>query len=783
MASSSASGSLGPPTIAALVLALAGTVVLAGAAGAYHLSAGVSDTAATGPEETPTDPSVDRETYERGLARDCYEPAEDGLARAAEADGFCGRLVYHPGTVFEQASPPDQDLVTAEIGGFDVVYANYVGTYGVGTCSPWCFPGGESLYRAGHDAGAQLGLTPTGEEAYRDDQGWQTYGGDLAHPNAARIAQASTGAWAANGWAQPMPDQSFVGFVEDTEGDPIDEVRLAALASDHESLPSRAVPAVCGFTPDADLADSGPSQACEVTLHWRGTGSQDAACRSPTYTCGALTPAWHGQVACWPVHGCQGTALGEPAEPSLDLGPSSSAADYDVWHWVLAPAPSACGGAQEPGFATSPDADLPYLAHDLDVYSPATTAAGIDRGQPLAEAAQTAVGHRLGQAPSPPEPAREPEPAAAELVAKDDRVEPNAPGDSSQSTIDVDRDPLANECTLVREDAEQAASVDPWVDLIDAQVYRNLWLDSILGVDPWLEGLDRASYQQAPVAGAFGDANDAYLQDEDHQDASNRPGPWMYSAGGQVGVFTDLDDDGRYDQAANGRLFEAIGDVGAYPLFWDMRVTEDGAIDGDAGCTLAGERLTQAMAEAGYGPRTGLITAVHKTEPTVLYDWRTSQAFPQLEAGQTYVLLSQALAAQREDPTVRQAIAATLDKLPAEVALDDDRVVFPGEWTTPASDFYEQCGYPTGGFHTSWSFTHEARALAGDTIVTAYVLDNAAADGVLGGDGLVPAFTPQGEAYAFEHGLSQWFDVDPIDGDPDRNTETCSAPPHEGDRC
>jgi hypothetical protein len=258
----------------------------------------------------------------------------------------------------------------------------------------------------------------------------------------------------------------------------------------------------------------------------------------------------------------------------------------------------------------------------------------------------------------------------------------------------------------------------------------------------------------------------------------------MYSAGGKVGVFTDKDDDGRYDQAPNRRLFAGVDETGAYPLFWDARV-EDGTIDTDAGCRIGNEgaRLSAAMAQAGYGPQTGLLMVVYKAQPTVLYEWRTSQAFAEPIAGQAYVLLSSSLHAQRDDRVVQDAIRTALDQVPADLAPDDPRVVYPGDRIAPASDFYEQCGYPTGGYHTSWSFTHAAHGTEGATIVTGYLLDNQAGDGQLGAEGPLVAFEPHGEPYSFPQGRHLWLDVDPLDGDPDRNADTCSAPSHPGEAC
>jgi hypothetical protein len=46
---------------------------------------------------------------------------------------------------------------------------------------------------------------------------------------------------------------------------------------------------------------------------------------------------------------------------------------------MVAPHPSDCGGLQEPGFTfeTSRGFDGPYLAHDLDVYTPASSLADV----------------------------------------------------------------------------------------------------------------------------------------------------------------------------------------------------------------------------------------------------------------------------------------------------------------------------------------------------------------------------------------------------------------------
>jgi hypothetical protein len=87
----------------------------------------------------------------------------------------------------------------------------------------------------------------------------------------------------------------------------------------------------------------------------------------------------------------------------------------------------------------------------------------------------------------------------------------------------------------------------------------------------------------------------------------------------------------------------------------------------------------------------------------------------------------------------------------------------------------------SGGFDTQVSFLHQCETgCEGDTIVTGYVAELTDAQNRIGAstDGGIPFFQPGGETYSFPSSQLAWVDVDPFDGDPDRNDDRSDRPSH-----
>jgi hypothetical protein len=802
----------------AVVVAIAMlTVGFAPMAAGNHLSVGNQDAVGMSPDEEPGDASVSEDRYQTGITDtgECHDSdgddlsetgpqeAADSAVEGAESDAFCGRLDYNPGTSKPQKSPRDQTL-NGDIGTWDVVYASYVGNYGLSTCSPWCQPGAITAYRTTHDVLADQGLADDGETAdNRDDGGWQEYALNTLYPNALIVGQQMTNAWDMNGWAHSVHDQQFIGFLEDTDQQVIDDDRLEneIFPQHEEDLPDGSDAVVCGFTPDYEVSISATQAGfCEVLFRWGepnddGPGPASAAenginsddysdpCESPAYVCGASESAWYAQLVCKsaPVTGsgtgCAGGwwfgGPGSAVNPALGEQPAWSDNDYDVWHWVVAPAPSDCSGDQEPGFQTTPGpgSEYPFLAHDLDVYSPAATAAGQTGTENVEDYARSSASKTL------PGVETDQVPPAEELlpgqVQKADRVEPNAPGDTSQQKLANDewteRTLGENECDELRDSSEEFA--DPWRDVVDNQVH-----------------LDAAG---EPTGGAF----DLYLNEDPTQDASNRPGYAQYFPSGKVGVFADKNDDGDYDQAAYDDKLQSVNQVGAYPMVYDVELDEETLQEtGDAeaamfgGCTpgFSDFNWTTQAREAGYGPRTGLMQVLYLNEPTYLYNWKTSEAFPFPGGDNAFVFMTDGLEELLNHGTDdHQAfVQQKIDEALAHVPADDPNVVLAHELTdNEFKDFYDQCSYGTGGFVNAWGFAHTCGSepggelCAGDTVVTQYTYENQA--GVLGGS-QIPVLDADGDGSGetFPSGVNDWVDVDPLDGDASRNNDDCNRPQH-----
>lgn len=811
--------------VLALGLVLAGLGLLALAtpeASALHLSVGASDAIGVAPTEEPGDPSVEPAWYDVGTRdpEECYQPDPNAPTRtrteteaALSKEGFCGKLVYEPGTIFQRLSPEDQHLPGDEVGLFDGMVVTYVGNHQFQTCIPWCYPpGGQHAYESLHTVGAELGWTDGGERAFQRDGGWQEYAVNLALPNPVSLVDDNVGTHPMNGWIFPVWDQTMVAFLEDRGGNPIDERELQALVAElvaRGELPPASVPRVCGFTPDADVRPmNAPTSFCEVEFRWvdeEQTAEPDASasgpCRSATYLCGAFHPHWQAEVTCAFVLANCGSPATEAEEldafvwenedgddniqrdeEGSDRGrtrnsdPPASADStlaYVRWHFVVAAAPTACNGLVDPGFALDPGltgTSRVYLAHDLDVYTPL---AHLATGPPEASSftnlrdwGQAHVHGLTGQGRDRwPDPGRSggttdlPIEETRRHAAKDRLAEPNAANDTSQSHVRIDR---GNACTRVADTPETEATQDPWVDIVDARVLKT------------------------------GQGTGAYGNDRADQDAGNRPGPGWFTTRGMVGVFTDPDDDGAYEQAPPSGVFSEIFDVGAYPMFWDMHLAPDGTLAPARGCELDDRSLTEMMSEAGYGQRTGLIQLVllhegsdwfYRDDPTWLeheniigIDGDASSTAPN-----AYLFMSQGLWQLHERGSLDGLVDDLRDLLPG----DEHDLVASTEMLAPPeggrSDFYGQCGEGSGGFTSHWDFTHhcleaEFADCSGDTVLTAYVYENEDPDNVIGGAGGIPAFRPTGWR-AFD-GLTGgvWIDVDPLDNDPDRNTEG-GAPP------
>lgn len=365
-------------TIATLLVTLALVAVPAGVA-AEHLSAGAQDTLGTELEETPDnrsvegiEPATDETPYGVGTQPPsaCYQAegalSVDEVREAATSDGFCGKLVYEREDV-TRVSPHDQHLPAPDIvAGFDVQRTWRVGEDDIGYCLPFCTPGGSLAWDAVHTAGNATGLTDGPDEAREEDPGrTHTIGVELDARSPVGLAQSETDAWRMNGWTAPAAATAFVGHLVGSDGEPIGDDELQAtvdqLVADDGLSQDTSWELVCGLSPDESFV-SIPETICDVRMTYvdadAGDGepeldSYDGRCGSPAYVCGAAGGGY------WRAHatGLFGVYGNDPGE-------------HLRWHWVVAP------NAQdeevaEPRFDFDGDgATYPYLAHDLDVYTP-----------------------------------------------------------------------------------------------------------------------------------------------------------------------------------------------------------------------------------------------------------------------------------------------------------------------------------------------------------------------------------------------------------------------------
>ncbi len=803
------------------VLLVTGTIpfVAAPAANARHFSAGAEDAVLVSPVEEENNPSVppDGDFFTAATSsEETDEDAEQEAHRSLEAEAACGLLVYNEGKgSHEQVSPPDQtyNAQTTELR-FDAVYTTTVSSYGgVSGCTPFCpeFPG-RAVYDTVHDTGNMVGLTEDSEDADYDTDGNYVINANLLVPHSTVAASQATGEYENNGWLFPVYDETIVAFLEERDEStgefvPVGPDRLEAIVAAEQgvggNLDSRATSEVCLYSADQKIT-TGASDvtSCETGFEWVDEPEQDPngpvyqgpytnRCSSPTYSCGQLGPYWQANVVC--SFGLSVCVDHDKADlvvaAAFERDGYDTTRDYDVWHYAVAPVQSACNGDQEPGFLFDSTEGASFLAHDLDVYEPATAPANFDQLMPVEDWQRAFYDEN-----NPAKPIRDtllpiPVRTLATTVdqtstfddfSKVDRAEPNAAGDTSQQLEVIPRDLESDPCAeLVEADVfgdmpnEDDHTSDPWVNIASNDVSRDLVV------------------QNGDVAGI-----DLFNNDADHQDADNRPGPSLYYNSGAVGMFTDKNDDGDYDQAGSSEALTEIQRVGAYPMYYDMWVAFDDngdpQVDDERGCLWSDDKgtLPGVMASAGYGMRTGLIQAVLLNEPTALVNYGTNDVFNFTEPGpKVFLFATQAIHALSGDSlvdfsdggdgTIDGEILDLLDTLPVDTAQAE--LIAANELELSAdqkSDFGDQCGTSTGSYLSNWAFLHDCTAsdCTDDTIATAYTFELEQDTIGEGGDG-IPFFQADGETdYEFGAGQHTWVDVDPFDNDPDRNFVEDAAP-------
>jgi hypothetical protein len=263
-------------------------------------------------------------------------------------------------------------------------------------------------------------------------------------------------------------------------------------------------------------------------------------------------------------------------------------------------------------------------------------------------------------------------------------------------------------------------------------------------------------------------------------------------------MFADKDDDGTYDQVPAGAVFggqkyqaQEIQNVGAYPLLWDMWVDENGDIDETAGCDGVDDKpFAKLMGEAGYGPNTAIVQAIYLREPTTFYEAGTGQSTAYPGGNNVYLMMSQSARALYDaDPgTTANPVDQRIDTLVEELrtyAADDGSpsdigVEVPGETLSLQKDFDDQCAEATGGFQQRMQFVHDCSVdCSGDTIATMYTFQVGSDSEKIGGqDTEIPPLTVDGTTFPPDgNGQYTWYDVDPFDGNQDRNRQESSAPP------
>jgi len=810
---------------------------------ARHRSVGAEERVAVQPDDEPT---VSQASYDTGTSQNCYDPSANVSAaeaqQAATAEGFCGSLIYNadgPDSL-EVVSAKDQSI-PEKIGGtigdnpvetFDAVRVDPGVTTAGGllTCLPLCDgPVQGPLHTAFYDNCNQVAPNRCDNaedtnEQQRENR-FQYFAAFVMTPNAGQFVQKNTDAWDMNGWVVPSAAPQFVAFVSEqptvTSENQVTPDQLDSIVTGAD-LPDSAQARICGYSVDLEVESTTPQGVCEIDFSYVDNGDSTTnpslneygdRCNSPTYTCfAASSPAWRTLpcIAC--------TYFGSATDtPFIGGGFSLYGANdqYRTYHFVVAPTTPECP-AQEPRVGMSAQgATAPFLAHDLDVYTPATDVSG-NAGfttQPTEDYAQEVTGDVIDTVLDAVNDTLPENPAEDQINNAFDQATSavnNVTGTVGSAVSDAQNQTVGDTAKADRMEKNANPALNPLKDTSREITHdRTLTecLELITGedkdtVDDWNNLIDSDVTETATETTLYGNADPS-------QDDSNNPGPDRISTGGNVGLFADANDDGDYDRSPNDpyKPIDILG-TGAYPMLWDHWVTKDGdsAEAADSGsCSVGSEEteLPKIIDDMGYGVNTGLFQLVYLQEQTVadqgIFSAAIDNTFYQ-EGNNIYVLGSQSVKTLWDsteitpnnasdfalDNQVDQAIVelqnfVTSDKVQSVGQTPD--VVVPSEdfddTSNLESDFFAQCGGQTGDFSSKIQFTHNCQVdnCEGDTVLTQYVFE-APANGQFNGGTEVPAFSGLTNAtsdFTFDPGVNTWTDVDPLDGNPDRNDDTDSS--------
>lgn len=765
--------------------------------------------------------------------------SEEHINNATTADEYCGELVYNEelDSSLEVVSPPDQDIRHSSIGTFDVVRTDLVGfPGGLTLCTPFCppggltnLPGGDMRHEIFYDTMAQTGLTDNSNDTEdQQRQNRRNYGSaQVAYPNAAGTVQRQTGMWEMNGWANPNAMHTFVAFLEDDDGQTIGPERLKTMMGNTD-LPNKAVPKVCGFTEDRTISTTKSDNFCEFELkYYEPEEEQDPSfteygdrCKSPTYVCNSVGgPSWRASPPAF---------LGSVASPAMGIGedvlvPGLGAGiifgdgdKFVTWHWVVAPAPQTCS-AQEPVVRLQDDqASHPYLAHDLDSYVPSTRLSGADTPSPgsleayadeIASGPVDTVFSTVDTVFETVNSVELPDPVEEQVNETQDAVNEQV-NDTNQQVDDAQNDTVGDLSKASRQEPNANPGQNPLADTSKSHVSVDQTLDdpcqrALSGqteetLDPWVDMIDSGTSYTVTETTAYGNT-------EDHQDDDNNPGPDRISTSGNLGLFADKNDDGDYDTSGDPYRQDNIANVGAYPMLWNVKVDKTGPasaeITSSGSCEFTDTNNTKLSLEAkrlGYGPNTGLFQLIYLQEPTVV-DSNLAAVEERIVYGDGNNIFLVASQSVRElmdedfddapsfalegelDSAVRELKTWVLDNTDVE---EEPAVQIPGEEFGLTTDFNHQCLGSTGGFSNQMSFVHDCQTMTceGDTVITQYVFEVTTDDGRFNEDQteVVPAFhgtTDSTESFGGFAPLNVWTDVDPLDGNPDRNDQDTQRPP------
>jgi hypothetical protein len=803
---------------------------------ARHRSVGAEETVAVSQDDEPTVPdNGDGSPFQVGTTPkgQCYEASADAspdeLQRAANADGFCGALIYNADgpESLRSVSNPDQHIPSdlgSELGPnpidtFDVVKTELAGVPGGLTlCTPFCdgflLPNGNERHQLFYDTVSETGLThdsETTKEEQRNNR--RNYvSAQAAFPNAGQAVQKNTGAWQMNGWVSPAAESTFVAFIED-DGETVTPLDLKAY-KDTANLPENAAPTICGFSPDTTLSTTKSDNFCELELKYFDNGDSltrgdfkeyGDRCKSPTYTCHAVQgAAWRQSPPLYAAFESGGVLANEGVGENTPVMPSDDN-KYRTWHWVALPAPPTCP-VTEPGFSFDDKGTAaPYLAHDLDVYTPITRLSGpadtspgpisnyakevaggpvdtvqetlpledveevVDEVDQTADEAVSGVEQTIGEAQD----------ETIGHISKADRVEPNAdpannPGADTSQDSTYEHPRALSDCLKVAT-GETDETTDPWVNMIET--------------DPTYT----ATTSPLPQP---------YQNDDSNQDEDNAPGPVRMFPDGNVGLFADANDDGFYNATGDPYSANQIQTSGAYPMLWGMRLDANNQVTNEGTCELGndGVELSTEMERMGYGINTGIFEVIYLKEPT-RFD---SNLVPGVEAApgsnstsilyqdgnNIYLLASQSVKQlwtedlspdstqdtpldNEVDEAIKQVRAFAIGSGANAGSLD---VETPGTDLGFDSDFDHQCLASTGEYDSKIAFTHNCNEMdcSGDTILSKYVFEIENTNGQLDEGDFVPSFNglnDQTSSYSFSTGVNTWTDVDPLDNNPDRNDD------------